>query len=311
MVIVYMLKCGMANQLFIYTYARYLCDKYHKKLVIYYPHKQMHNASYENCLANYKLRIDCIINYKQMTILSKCRNLQYLLLLIWNKMLHRPADTHVYIEHRLGEKLSRHGIYLNHDINCLEEYLCSVQQDLIWVNGYFQFPFFAYKMRKNLLNELTPVKALENKYEELINHICSCNSICIHVRCGDYIKSKKHFVCTEEYYVRAINKMNQKEMNVVYFVFSDDMEYVRGQMNLFGIEDKVVYVSDGVLQDYEELYIMKLCKHFIISNSTFSWWAQFLCENKGKSVIAPSKWYAADNMIGALYDKNWEIIECD
>lgn len=311
MIIVYMLKCGMANQLFIYTYARYLCDKYKKKLVVYYPRSQAHNASYKNCLRNYELRIDSIINYRQMTLLSKCRNIYYLFLLVWNKLFHRPADTHVYIEHKIGKKLSKHGIYINHDINHLEEYLCDVQQDLVWVNGYFQVPFFAYTTRNSLLKELIPTKPLEDKYKELIEYMCCCDSICIHVRCGDYIGSKSHFVCTEEYYTRAINKMKGKYINAVYFVFSDDMEYVRKRMNLFCKEDKVVYVSDGYLHDYEELYMMRFCKHFIISNSTFSWWAQFLCENKGKEVIAPSRWYAAENMIGALYDEDWEIVECD
>lgn len=300
----------MANQLFIYAYARYLCDKYQKKLVICYPRKLEHNASYEKCLKNYKLRIDCIINYGQMTVLSRCRNVQYMILLIYNKLFHRPADTHVYIEHKLGEKLYWHGIYINHDINYLEPYLYDVQQNLIWVHGYFQFPFFAYEMRERLLNELTPVSALDHKYEKLITYICSCDSVCIHVRCGDYIGSKKHFVCTREYYEKAVRKLRQKIAGAVYFVFSDDMDYVRKKMNLFLGEDNVVYVSDGKLHDYEELYMMKLCRHFIISNSTFSWWAQFLCENKDKVVIAPSRWYADENMIGALQDKKWEIIEC-
>lgn len=310
MIIVCMPDCGMANQLFIYAYARYLCDKYHKKLMIYFSRKQSHHTTYNACLSRYKLRIDRIINYRQMTIMSKGKNIYYLGCQLWNKIIHRPPNTHIYIEHKQGKKLSGKGIIINHDVDCAEEYLYYIDTKNAWVFGYFQIPFFAYELRTKLLKEIAIDQVLQNDDQILMNNIAGCESVCIHIRCGDYINSKKHYVCTQEYYKKAIKRTNELIENPVYFVFSDDIKYVREHMNLFYAE-RVVYVSNGKRRDYEELFMMKFCKNFIISNSTFSWWAQFLCEYKDKIVIAPDRWYAADNMRGRLYDKTWETIECN
>lgn len=310
MIIVYMPDCGMANQLFIYAYARYLCDKYQKELVIYFSRKQSHHSSYTSCLSHYKLRIDRIINYRQMVLLSKGKNIYYLGCQLWNKMISRPSNTHIYMEHKMGQRLSNKGIIINHDINYAEEYLNHVNTDNTWVFGYFQIPFFAYELRVKLLKEITLDHVLQKDDQILKNKMMNCRSVCVHIRCGDYLNSKKHYVCNKEYYRKAIKRADELIENPVYFVFSDDMQYVRGEMNLFCTE-KVVYVSNGKRRDYEELFMMKFCKSFIMSNSTFSWWAQFLCEQNDKIVIAPDRWYAEENMRGRLYDKTWEIIKCD
>ena len=75
----------------------------------------------------------------------------------------------------------------------------------------------------------------------------------------------------------------------VFFVFSDDIEWVKENLN---ITFPVVYLS-GIknIKSYEELVLMSKCKHNIIANSSFSWWGAWLNTNQKKIVIAPKRWF--------------------
>lgn len=60
---------------------------------------------------------------------------------------------------------------------------------------------------------------------------------------------------------------------------------------------------------YETLRLMYNCKHFILSNSTFSWWGQFLSTSKNKLVVSPSLWNN-DGYQSQLIQKDWILINC-
>ena len=63
--------------------------------------------------------------------------------------------------------------------------------------------------------------------------------------------------------------------------------------------------------DYEDFRLMYSCKHFIVSNSTFSWWAQYLGEDKGKIVIAPDVWHKERSNSENVYMPDWIRIPID
>ena len=86
-------------------------------------------------------------------------------------------------------------------------------------------------------------------------------------------------------------------------IFSDDLEWVKENIHIKG---KCIFVNEEKkLEDYEELLIMSRCRTNIIANSTFSWWAAWLNQNKDKVVIAPRKWLKGQNNI---VPKEWFIL---
>jgi hypothetical protein len=116
--------------------------------------------------------------------------------------------------------------------------------------------------------------------------------ICIHVRRGDFLKekiSKVHQVLSAEYYKNAIKIINDKVSSPEYFVFSDDPEYCE---KLFSVEQgkfNIVKNNKGD-ESWKDMYLMSLCKHHIIANSSFSWWGAWLSKNENQIVIAPENW---------------------
>ena len=128
----------------------------------------------------------------------------------------------------------------------------------------------------------------------------------MHIRRGDYLSPKyKHLnVCDYQYYFESMNYIISKLNNPTFFIFSntsDDLDWIKENYSLPG---KIVYVKNDN-PDYEELRLMYSCKHFIISNSTFSWWAQYLSNNSG-IVIAPEIWNRLNHDgIADLYMPNW------
>lgn len=112
------------------------------------------------------------------------------------------------------------------------------------------------------------------------------NTVGLHVRRGDFVKLSCDISYTD-YYRKAVERIAEYVENPVYLIFSDDIKWVRENMELAG---RKIYVSEMGFTDYEELTIMKHCRHNIIANSTFSYWAAYLNDNPDKIVICPKRW---------------------
>lgn len=118
-------------------------------------------------------------------------------------------------------------------------------------------------------------------------------SISLHVRRGNYANiesvNKTHGTLSLEYYEKAISYFRDLYENPTFYIFSDDIEWARLNLN---IPCNTIYVDiNDDKSDYEDLRIMSLCKHNILANSTFSWWGAYLNKNQNKVVIAPKSWF--------------------
>lgn len=167
--------------------------------------------------------------------------------------------------------------------------------------GHFQSEkyFMNYKTEILKLFEIddTTKNHLLEKYGVIINQdTCS-----IHIRRGDYLGLPTHHPTQSiDYYKNAIQIVGEKKH---FLVFSDDIEWCKENFNFL---NNKTFISDN--KDYEDLYLMSLCKNNIIANSTFSWWGAWLNNNENKKVIIPSKWFGVYNShlnTNDLYCDKW------
>lgn len=166
--------------------------------------------------------------------------------------------------------------------------------------GYFQSTKYFDKYKNIIKSELTVKEPVKKENVKLLQDIKNSNSICVHIRRGDYIGSN-HQVCDTSYYLKAIKIISKKVKNPKFYIFSDDIEWVKNNINF---KVKVNYI-DGNNKNYEELQLMYSCKHFIISNSSFSWWAQYLTDNEERITIAPSRWFQNSNQKVDIFQDDW------
>jgi hypothetical protein len=144
----------------------------------------------------------------------------------------------------------------------------------------------------------------------ITNEIKNSNSISIHIRRGDYVSNQHtndiHGLCSLDYFYKSVQYMNSKIYNPIYFIFSDDMDWVKKNFNTENLKYK--FIETNMNQNHLDLILMSYCKHNIISNSSFSWWGAWLNININKIVIAPKIWFAnkkMNNLISDLIPNNW------
>lgn len=142
------------------------------------------------------------------------------------------------------------------------------------------------------------------------NEIKKSKSISLHVRRGDYVENKianqTHGVCSPDYYRMAIEVMARKNKNPKFFIFSDDIDWVKKNIAIEHDHDFVDH-NKGT-ESYNDMRLMSMCQHHIVANSTFSWWGAWLNPNREKFVIAPNKWFAKSNNAGDLIPDSWMTI---
>lgn len=169
-----------------------------------------------------------------------------------------------------------------------------------YVKGWFQNEKYFNNIRGILEKEFTPRQKIKIS-PQLKLAIEDEESVSVHVRRSDYARMNN--LLSEEYYYRAIEYIKKKYKDPIFLVFSDDLEWAKRKID---VDTKLIFVNEnGMLRDYEELFLMSRCKSNIIANSTFSWWAGWLNRNKRKYVIAPEKWFPSQSQI---VPADWIII---
>ena len=179
----------------------------------------------------------------------------------------------------------------------------NIKNNDLYLCGWLESPKYFDHIRNKILKEFTPRNARLEKNADLYKKIENSESVCVTIRRGDFLSDKfknEHYVCTPEYFYKGIELIRKKVVQPTFFVFSDDVGWCKDNMRF----PKGTEFEDGTDPVWEKLRLMYSCKHFIISNSTFSWWAQYLSRNDDKIVIAPKKWKNKGDHKD-IYQDNW------
>lgn len=206
---------------------------------------------------------------------------------------------------RFNQKLfNKRGFYTAFDCYYTPEINPNLER--IYVNGLFTCSKYFSEIREFLLKEFVPKQPPNKINQHYLNFIKNTESVCVHVRKGSsYLNNDYLNVCTESYFINAVQIMKKEVPDAHFFIFTNDKQWCEENLSLAG--DNVCFVDANDSQHaVDELWLMKSCKHFILSNSTMSWWAQFLCENNNKVVISPSKWTKGEiELMGDLIEDEW------
>jgi hypothetical protein len=168
--------------------------------------------------------------------------------------------------------------------------------------GYFQSEKYFLPYKQRVLDTFTPSQSeLGFVSYKLQNRRGGKQLVSVHIRRGDYLKfSHHHYVQSVDYYKAAMAQFP----DALFLIISDDLDWAK--QNIKG--DNVIY--SPFENEVNDFYAMVCCDHNIISNSTFSWWAAYLNQHEGRTVIAPKNWYneLAGVDIADLLPADWKVV---
>jgi len=281
---------GLGNQMS--QYAFYLKKKSINKSTYFFTYCSDHNG----------LELDNVfnINCKESVQQKLLKLLFQLLLTVRFKPVTAPIKA-------LLKLLNCKVIREDFDYNFKEDYLIPSKGTTIYFGGWPSEKYFG-DIRKQLLETFRFNEPKDAENQTIINQINSTNSVSIHVRRGDYLNKDNlelfGKVCTKAYYLKAITLITEQVANPHFFVFSNDMAWVKANLPL----TNVTFVSCNFKgNSWKDLYLMTQCKHNIVANSSFSWWGAWLNKNEEKIVISPSR-YLNDDEYTDFYPESWNRI---
>jgi len=267
---------GLGNQLFQYALARSLSIQQGKefKLDISYfggePDKD-HPRIYQLCHFNIN---ENIAGPKEIDSFIKPGFLKRR----WREIIH------IGLPYYKKKVVYENGLSFDNDIFHVE--------DNSYLFGYWQDERYFSAIQDQLRKDLSFKTAPSSLNKEFLQQIEETTSVCIHIRRGDYLTDQSTVttigICDLPYYYNAIEIVRSKINNPVFYIFSDEMEWVKRE---FKIDQPCIYVDHNSQEmAYEDLRLMSACKNHIIANSSFSWWGAWLSNNKDQLVIAPKVW---------------------
>lgn len=257
-------KGGLGNQLFQYAFMRYLIIKEKKKCSIdlsyyIYPHV-----------------------------------MKYMLQDVFKKVTVKRCNPYIREKYLSDEELCYCEGY---DVGSAFE--CFMAADIKkvgygYLTGYYQSASFPEAIKDTLKRELLFPEVDDAGMKKYLELLKEKNTVSIHIRRGDYLSETNNAIygniCNEEYYLRAMEYILQSVENPIFVLFSDDIEWVKKNCSI----KNAIYIESKEFQNYSDwydMYLMSMCRHNVIANSTFSWWGAWLNDYEEKIVIAPKKWF--------------------
>ena len=266
--IVIKLKGGLGNQLFQYAYGIYVSKKYEQPLA--FNKSNFNNSKRKYCLDWFNIDIAEAPKKKILT-----NHLNDLIKKI-------KIKTYSYLSKVYDENCIGAGEY----------------------EGYWHSIKYAEFMKTELKKTITP-RTISKQLNIMIQEVKSKNSVMVHVRRGDYVfdkKIKKIFgPCDKHYYNNAITEVHNLVPSSTFYIFSDDIKWAKKNLN----SNISLNFINNSFSENEQFWLMTKCNHHIISNSSFSWWAAWLTDDKKKITIYPDPWFDRLNFNKNIFLNHW------
>jgi hypothetical protein len=273
-----LLDGGLGNQMS--QYAFFVAKKMRHRSVVssYFLKRYSAHWGYElerafGIADNANLFVDAIVRYARKLLYCKDNR--------GEKYLVRPI---LFLSKCLGFNLILENENYRYDSDLLERH----RGINVYVGGWTTEKYFkdielyirrAFSFNLNNLNERTL---------SLLRRIDTCSSVSIHIRRGDFLLLSNietlGKVCSLDYVHRAVDYIKNIVDSPVFFIFSDDQEWVKANLYL----NDMVFVDWNTGYDsWQDMCLISRCKHNVNANSTFSWWGAWLNSNPQKIVIVP------------------------
>lgn len=266
------LNGGLGNQIFQYACGRSLSLLTERTLFV-------NTAKYSEGLERRKF---CLFDIIENNASAKLISESGLLLNKFEKLLKK-----VYYP------IKKRGMYVISENNFFGVLNPRFDSNNLILDGYFQDVrfFLGYKVSDLITMRRSNVSLIENGSRKVI---------AVHIRRGDYLlpKHKIHGLIPMSFYENGILELKQFFPNALVALFSDDKDVC----TTFPVD---VRVSGLKLSDVEEFMLLASCDAFLISNSTFAWWAAVL--SGSIYVYAPRRWYSNKDASKSFFLKDWKI----
>lgn len=269
------IKGGLGNQLFCYAAARRLAIANQVELIIDDVSGFKYDLAYKRkyALDVFQIPAKKASYFERMEPLGRWR--RKLLRLI---SLRHPLCRQHYI---LQEGVRFDPEILNLNLN----------RKVTYFDGFGQSEDYFADIEGVLRQDLIFKPPQDKKNQAMALEIAASQSVAVHVRWFDFDEKNAGSQASDEYYRNALAEIRNRLSSPHLFIFSDQSKETADRFKVLTGDMKVTYVTHNQKEDmaYADLWLMSMCKHFVIANSTFSWWGAWLGEKKGVSEIFAPK----------------------
>ncbi|SNU07577.1 Glycosyl transferase family 11 [Streptococcus equinus] len=328
---IYIIQGGRAgNQLFSYAFAKRVKEIYGDEELCFVlsaiknkANSESNGEFWEDSLKYFDVD-SYTVSYEADIVRKKGSIIQVLLYQIWrlsrkfnNIMFDKTgvefSDFSLKINKIIFDFISKFGLYIMthgysnvlNKSNATNKFIYGSFEDTRWFDD----------LSSELREEFVPKDKINEECLELYNEIISQNAICVSLRkwsidVHDSEELVKREICDSSYYERAITYLANYVENPVFVVFSDDLDWASEMVKSIIGNKYPILVEKGNNNVAEKLLLMSSCKHCVVANSTFSWWAAYLNKYKNKIVLSPNIWFKSNYKFHPLILKDWIKIDC-
>lgn len=320
----------LGNQMFQYAFARGIQTHFTGELLIDFSRQaatakalkklERDDSGWSDQLAFFKTKYDSIISKRNTRTSRLLARIEYLafpqkilylthyfvLKKLLKKFLRARYEDLPFVWKIYSDMLSKCGLYI-FPILTGPKIKENKFSNFLLESGFEDSEIFE-KMDNNIFQEFAPKFPLNPENERFLQLISSKNSICVTIRRGDYLSNEafsSFFQTDDTYFTKGVQYICEKIENPYFIFFSDDLEYAKKFAENLHLSKGNYSVEREGNSVAEKVKLMSSCKHFIISNSTFSWWCQFLSQNENKIVVAPEYWYPNIKKHMPIEQKKW------